>query len=257
MLVAAIHVLLDALGAAAGVAVARRSLRLATFFCLAALAVVLSKFAFFTIPAAEARLFPWDFYPYVEPWWAYPFVFFLLGAALYAARRSMIRRDLLLVFGRFLLLRVMDAAWADVRPHPPLTGTVNEAGFCAQTSAYSCGAASAAMFLHLHGIETTEDEMARLCVTRSGYLGGTTEAGVLRGLRRKGLQARVCAPEEITAPAIVPIRLNWFVGHFVVVRRVRRDRVLIADPTQGFYIMSMEKFRGMWQGSAIEVLPES
>ncbi|MHC4606411.1 MAG: cysteine peptidase family C39 domain-containing protein [Planctomycetota bacterium] len=255
MLLAGIHLALDALGAAAGAAVARRSLRWATLISALILAVVVGRFLLATRPALEVRLFPWAFYPCVEPWWFYPFVFFLLGAALTAARKSVWKRDLLMVFAGLLLLRLGDMTWAEVRPRPELAGTVGESGFCRQTSAYSCGAASAAMFLHLYGITATEDEMARLCLTRSGTLGGTTHAGLALGLRRKGLEVRVRAPERITGPAIVPIRQTWLVSHFVVVRKVERDRVYVSDPTHGTYSMSRERFSTLWEGSVVECVP--
>lgn len=48
-----------------------------------------------------------------------------------------------------------------------------------QTTPYTCSAAAAASLLRLHGIETTEAEMAELCLTRKG----THWMGVYRGLK--------------------------------------------------------------------------
>ena len=53
---------------------------------------------------------------------------------------------------------------------------------CRQTSPASCSAAAAATLLRAHGIEATEAEMARLCLTRSG---GTPMHGLYRGLKLK------------------------------------------------------------------------
>jgi hypothetical protein len=53
---------------------------------------------------------------------------------------------------------------------------------CMQTTRASCSAAAAATLLRAHGIAATEDEMARLCLTRSW---GTTRLGLYRGLKLK------------------------------------------------------------------------
>jgi hypothetical protein len=54
-------------------------------------------------------------------------------------------------------------------------------GFCLQTTDRTCTAASAASLLGLCDIRATEQEMADLCLTRSG----TTWQGLYRGLKRK------------------------------------------------------------------------
>jgi hypothetical protein len=61
-----------------------------------------------------------------------------------------------------------------------LSGAADREGFCAQTTEDSCSAAAAAMLLHNAGIPASEEEMARLCLTRAGY--GTPPLGLLRGL---------------------------------------------------------------------------
>lgn len=75
-----------------------------------------------------------------------------------------------------------------------LSGTVDRAGYCRQTSEDSCSAAAAAMVLHAHGIAATEAEMAALCLTRAGH--GTTPLGLFRGLSLK------CRPHGLR-PALV------------------------------------------------------
>ena len=255
MFLAGLHLLLNAAGAMAGVAASRRSLRLAALLGFLLLGVILAKFAIAMIPAAEANLFPWDFYPLVERWWFFPLVFFLLGAGMYAARKSMWRRDLLLVMGGLLLLRVGDIVWADAAPRPVLEGKLNPYGFCPQTSEYSCGAAAAVMFLYLNGIDSYEEEMARLCVTRSG-LGGTTEAGVIRGLKRKGLRVKAVTAEEITAPCMASVKIDWLVSHWVVVVEVLPDHVRLADPMNGFSRWKKDIFMSRWHGSMVVVEEE-
>ena len=54
-------------------------------------------------------------------------------------------------------------------------------GFCVQTTSHTCSTACAASLLYLHDIDATEQEMARLCLTRQG----TSWMGLYRGLKRK------------------------------------------------------------------------
>ena len=63
----------------------------------------------------------------------------------------------------------------------PECGDTWSEGICLQTTKQTCSAASAATLLKLHGIDTTEQEMADLCLTRRG----TNWMGLYRGLKKK------------------------------------------------------------------------
>jgi len=70
----------------------------------------------------------------------------------------------------------------------PLLGSVpdcenhwDKLGTCLQTTRYTCSPAAAATLLRKHGIESTEQEMAELCLTRHG----TSWQGLYRGLKLK------------------------------------------------------------------------
>lgn len=258
MTVALFEVVLSVESALVGALAASRSMRLATAIGLPMLGLVLSKLAVGYLPAAEARLFPWDWYPFVAGWWSLVPAMFLFGAGLWCARRSPLKRDLLLVLAGLLLVRTGVTGWESADGHARLRGRVNAEGECLQTSGYSCGPAAAATFLHLHGVEATEREMAVLCATRAG-LGGTTECGLLRGLRRKlpGRAVRAAAPrfEELPVPALVTLRQNWLVGHSVVVVEAGPERVRLIDPMGGRRALSRAEFEEEWGGSAVHVAP--
>src|SRR5262245_58766618 len=100
------------------------------------LALVLFKFAAGHLPATEARLLPWDWYPFVASWWYLVPTMFLFGAGLWAARASLVKRDLLLVLAGLLLVRTGIAGWQSRSDHAALTGEINERGVCPQTSSY-------------------------------------------------------------------------------------------------------------------------
>ena len=248
---------LGALLAAAGFLLARWSRALGTAACALLLLPILLKAVAGHIPAAEPTLFPWDWYPFVEPSWYLVPAMFLVGAGFQIAGRSTWRREALILGAVLLLARAGVAGWITGRP-PELKGTVADSGVCLQTSGYSCAAAASASFLYYYGITTTEQEMAALCVTRRGGLGlaGTSDAGLVRGLRRK-LEGRLSVQiarqryEELSTPALVPIEVYPGVGHCILVWRVDPELVHILDPRCGRATMSRRDFERLWTGSAI------
>ena len=248
---------LGGLLAAAGFLLARRSRPIATAVCAGPLAMILVKAVAGHLPAAEAALFPWDWYPLVEPSWYLVPAMFLVGAGLPMAGRPAWRRDLLGIAAILILARTAVAGWITAKP-PELNGTVNASGVCLQTAGYSCGAAAAASFLYYYGISTTEQEMADLCVTRAGGLGlaGTSDAGLVRGLRRKmngrlSVQIARQSYEELSTPSLVPIELYPGLHHCILLWRVDPELVHIIDPRYGRATLSRAGFEAMWTGCAI------
>ena len=144
----------------------------------------------------------------------------------------------------------------------PLLGTAprcgnqwDHTGICFQTTDQTCSAASAATLLKMHGIESTEQEMAELCLTRHG----TNWMGLYRGLKKKtagtawDVEVSACSARELHAlsqPAIVSVGLppannadrltqaeyGWTPGvrHSVVLLGFTNDDLVnIAEPTAG------------------------
>jgi predicted double-glycine peptidase len=252
-----VQVAAAALMAAAGAWTVRRSRAWATAACALLLSLILLKAVVGHIPAAEPTLFPWDWYPYVEPWWYLVPALFLLGAGIQVVWQSRWKRDALLVGAVLLLARTGAAGWVTTRS-PELQGTVNDSGVCLQTSGYSCGAAAATSFVYYYGVRASEREMAELCVTRTGGpgLAGTSDAGLMRGLRRKltgRYSIHIARQEygEISTPALVPLQLGPGVGHCVLVWRVDPELVHLLDPRCGRVTLSRTAFVRQWTGSAI------
>jgi hypothetical protein len=222
------------------------------------LAALLAKLLLGRVAAAEAILFPWDGYPYLEPWLTLAPASFLAGAGLQAARASRWKRDALLVLGGLFLLRTGVTAWESSASLEALDGRVIADGVCRQTSEYTCGPAAAVALLHWHGIPATEREMARQCATQPGF-GGTSESGLMRGLRRKlgddGIPwIRRCRYEELTAPSLVSLRHTWLVGHCTMVAEVRPDGVVLIDSQSGRCWLPRDRFEAAWTGAAITIL---
>jgi predicted double-glycine peptidase len=246
-----------ALMAAAGAWAMRRSKPWATAAAALLLSLILLKAIVGHIPAAEPELFPWDWYPVVEPSWYLIPAMFLAGAGLQLMWRSTWKRPLLLACTALLLARTGAAGWVTART-PELEGTVNDAGVCLQSASYSCGAAAATSFVYYYGIRATEKEMAGLCLTRAGGPGliGTSDAGLMRGLRRK-LAGRYdifiarTVYDDLPTPALVPLEVWPGVGHCVMVWRVDPELVHLVDPRCGRMTLSRSAFERMWTGSAI------
>lgn len=240
-----------------GVAAARKSRKVATIVVGVMLAVILVKLALARTPIGEPRFLPFNWYPLVERWWSLFPGMAIFGVGITLFRASMWRRDALLVGAGLLLLHSLALGWVMSRPSD-LTGEVGQDGICHQTSGYSCTAASAVMLLHRHGIEATEREMADLCVTSNGGLagGGTTESGLMRGLRLKAdghKKVRIDRPalERLPTPSIVPLQLSPTLSHSVVVIGVTPTEVQVLDPLYGRGTLRRELFEREWLKSAI------
>ena len=142
-------------------------------------------------------------------------------------------------------------------------------GNCLQTTDYTCSAASAATLLRAHGIQSSEQEMARLCLTRHG----TSWQGLYRGLKLKtagtkwDVQVVACSHHDLSqlkGPMIISVGLDStapgdseFTREFGWVPGVNHSVILlgftsygsavIADPTQ-------ELSREQWDDGTLEVL---
>ena len=240
-----------------GVAAARKSRPLATVVVGVMLTIILLKLALTRVPIGEPRYLPFNWYPLVERWWHFFPAMAIFGVGITLFRASMWRRDALLVGAGLLILHCSALGWVMSRPSD-LLGTVDPDGICHQTSGYSCSAASAVMLLHRHGVQATEREMAELSVTSNGGLagGGTTESGLMRGLRIKlnGMKTpRINCPsyDALPTPSIVPIRLSPTLSHSIVVIKVLPTEVKVLDPLYGRGTLRREEFERDWMRSAI------
>lgn len=165
----------------------------------------------------------------------------------------------------------------------PLLGQTPECGnkwdrnVCLQTTPYSCSAASAATLLNAYGIEATEAEMARLCLTRRG----THWMGLYRGLSLKtagtpwAVEVARATAEDLNhdaGPAILAVRLpqganvdpvlqescGWIPGqgHSVVfLGFVGRQALLIGDPGVGRELWRASDLDLLWTGLVVRLVP--
>jgi hypothetical protein len=132
----------------------------------------------------------------------------------------------------------------DARTLPMLLAAPPAGPVQAQSTGWSCGAASCVTLLRAHGIVATEREMGELCLTLPHR--GTTLPRFVRGLtlklRKEGSPLRVVARDDLgvadldtlPVPALLGIRGSILVGHAVVLLGRDPDGLYrVADPLEG------------------------
>jgi hypothetical protein len=148
---------------------------------------------------------------------------------------------------------------------------------CLQTSPATCAPAASATLLRAHRIDTTESEMAWLCLTG---MRGTSDLGLYRGLRVKtrgtpwavtAFHTDVEGLRQLTGPAILTVRLEagadvdpryeqlwgWTPGvsHTVVFFGFTDDgeKVVIGDPGTGREHWSVRDLHVLWHGDGLRL----
>ena len=157
------------------------------------------------------------------------------------------------------------------QPVPPLRWPV-----CLQTTPHTCSAAAAATILNALGMETSEQEMAELCLTKSG----TTWLGLYHGLSTKllGTKLRVeffkgdmetlqqfsaehpvllCCRLDAEAAAELPKYENngWIpeTAHSVVYFGAVNGLHVVGDPSMGYEIWEFEDMKTLWTGEGLRI----
>jgi ATP-binding cassette subfamily B protein RaxB len=122
-----------------------------------------------------------------------------------------------------------------------------------QTEAAECGLACLAMIAGFHGHDID------LLTLRRKYplsLKGATLANLMQVASRlefapRPLRLDLDHLSMLKLPAIV----HWDMNHFVVLKSVRRDRLVVHDPARGEWHLTMEEFSAHFTGIALELLP--
>lgn len=150
-------------------------------------------------------------------------------------------------------------------------------GVCMQTTEATCSAACGATVLHAHGIETSEEEMARLCLTRTG----TLWHGLYRGLKLKTAGSDVAVEvfsgtaddlrRLMPGPVILTVgiprgsnvdplyteRYSWTPGklHSVVLYNFAdNNRVDMGDPSVGREQWTVEDLQVLYRGKGLRLV---
>ncbi|HEU4884907.1 MAG TPA: peptidase domain-containing ABC transporter [Longimicrobium sp.] len=114
-----------------------------------------------------------------------------------------------------------------------------------QYDAMDCGPTCVRMVAGHYGKRFTQREMReRACIDRGGVsLLGIAYAAEAVGFRTLSVRTTLQALES---EAPLPCIVHWRQNHFVVVHRVTRDHVYVADPAEGLLSYTHEEFTRGW-----------
>lgn len=128
---------------------------------------------------------------------------------------------------------------------------------------FSCGSAALATLLtHHYGIPTSEQEVFEYMYMTGDQARiqkeGFSLLDMKRYLRQFGMEADGFSQAldkltEARTPAIVLINENGY-QHFVVIKGLQADRVLLGDPAKGTRAMSREQFEAAWPSRLLFVI---
>lgn len=128
---------------------------------------------------------------------------------------------------------------------------------------FSCGSAALATLLtHHYGKTVTEQDVFRAMfekgdqprIRREGFsLFDIKSYLESNGFQADGFEASLDLLAKANVPAIVLIQENGY-SHFVVVKGIRGDNVLIGDPSSGTRIVSRADFEALWKERILFVI---
>ena len=122
-----------------------------------------------------------------------------------------------------------------------------------QMEAAECGLACLAMVAVWHGHRFSLSELRRrFPVSRKG----TTMKALVTMARQLGLDARGLSLELAHLDQLaLPCILHWDMNHFVVLKSVSRQRVVVHDPAVGERSLDLEEFGRHFTGVALQLTP--
>ena len=120
-----------------------------------------------------------------------------------------------------------------------------------QATATECGLACVAMIATYHGLST---DLASLRRKHEVSLKGATLAGISSCCTELGLSTRAvrCDVRELKKLR-TPCILHWRFNHFVVLKSVKDDRIVVHDPARGAVSEPLAVVRGAFTGIALEL----
>ena len=132
-----------------------------------------------------------------------------------------------------------------------------------QQQDFSCGSAALATLLTYHyGMSINEEDILKEMIAR-GDEARIRNAGfslldmrnflARRGLRAEGFRLPLDKLAEAGVPAIALVNTNGY-RHFVLLRGISADRILLADPALGTRSMPRVRFEESWNGVLFVIL---
>ncbi|RED55134.1 ATP-binding cassette subfamily B protein [Cohnella lupini] len=125
--------------------------------------------------------------------------------------------------------------------------------FVLQQSEMDCGPACLSMIGKFYGAALSINEIKSIAATsKSGTtLQGLADTAQALGFEANGKKASLDDLSNIRLPAIA----HWKGNHYIVVYRVTRTHVIVADPAIGVEKLTREQFAEFWNGILLELRP--
>ena len=122
-----------------------------------------------------------------------------------------------------------------------------------------CGAACLATISKQYGLKTRISKIREVAGTDTN---GTSAYGVIKAAEALGFTAKgvkALKPEDIFSefpkPAIAHVIMDGNLLHYVVIHKVNKNEILIADPGKGIVKYTPEEFFKIWTGILIIMVP--
>ena len=123
--------------------------------------------------------------------------------------------------------------------------------FTHQHDAMDCGPACVQMVARHYGRHYTLETLRQKChISREGVsLLGISEAAESIGFKTVGVRLSF---EQLKNEAPLPCIVHWKQRHFVVVHKIRKDTVFVADPAHGLVKLTAQEFLNGWASTRNE-----
>ncbi len=123
--------------------------------------------------------------------------------------------------------------------------------FYKQFDLMDCGPSCIRMIAKYYGRNYSLEFLREKCfISREGVsLLGISEAAEFIGMHTIGVKITY---EQLMNDAVLPCIVHWQQNHFVVVYKIKKDRVYIADPATGLVKLNRDEFLKGWIGTVKE-----
>jgi ATP-binding cassette subfamily B protein len=123
--------------------------------------------------------------------------------------------------------------------------------FVKQLDAMDCGPACLAMVSRFYGKTYSLQKLRELSfITRQGVsLLGISDAAEAIGMRTTGVRLSF---DQLAGEVVLPVVAHWKQQHFVVVYKIHKGNVFVADPGHGLVKYNISEFLGGWQSTRRE-----
>jgi ATP-binding cassette, subfamily B, bacterial len=123
--------------------------------------------------------------------------------------------------------------------------------FVKQLDAMDCGPTSLCMIAKYYGKTYTQQTLRERCyITREGVsMLGTSDAAESIGMRTMGVRISF---DKLAEEAVLPCIAHWKQNHFIVVYKIKKDIVYVADPAHGLVKYTKQEFLSGWASTKKE-----